>query len=122
MCPFFACLQTLQSRCCALFADRRQLTIAGLVTARLRAGTERYVMTFIIAPAFASTLNRRFADLIADLPFAKRFRISRVATLFDPTPQCPLRFANLPSVFSDLYLAESHRLNFIKSRFVPCIA
>jgi hypothetical protein len=48
-------------------------------------------LPLVVTSAPASTLNRRLADLVADLPFPQGFRIPRIATLLDPSPQRPLR-------------------------------
>jgi hypothetical protein len=37
---------------------------------------------YFVAPAFAGSLDRRFADLVPDLPFPKRFRIPRITAFF----------------------------------------
>ena len=98
--------QTLQSVRSALSTRGRQLAIAGKVTARLRAVTERYVMTFLVAATFAGSLDRRYGNLCSDLEFQKRFRIPRITALFDPSPQRPFALADLPRVFADFYPAE----------------
>jgi hypothetical protein len=69
-------------------------------------------MTFKATSAFASSLDRRFANLIPDLPFPDRLRIPEVATLLDPSPKRPFTFTKFFSVFSDFYVAVRHELPY----------
>jgi hypothetical protein len=67
----------------------------------------------MVTATFAGSLDRRFTDLIPDLPFPDTFRIPKVAAFLNPTPERGRTFADNFGVFSDLDPTVGHKLSDI---------